>query len=66
MAWAQANVVLNSGMTVAEEIQGVIITASARLVSNPTQASSESESYPLLRFGKDGQPFRGRARTKGR
>lgn len=45
-------------LTVAEEIQGVIITASCRLVSNPTQANSESESYPLLRM-KNGQPVPG-------
>lgn len=37
------------GPAVAEDIQGVIITATARLVTNPQQSDSESESYPLLR-----------------
>src|SRR5437016_14506250 len=46
-------------MTVAEEIQGVIITASTRLVANPTQANSESESAPVLRIGPGGMPVDG-------
>jgi hypothetical protein len=39
---------------VAEDIQGVIITATARLVSNPAQAGSQSESGPILRSGIGG------------
>ena len=34
----------------AEDLQCVMITATARLVTNPAQSTSESESYPLLRF----------------
>lgn len=50
----------NAGeLTVAEPIQSVIVTASARLLANPTQASSESESYPLLKLAQSGQPADG-------
>jgi hypothetical protein len=39
---------------VAEDIQAVIITASARLMTNPQQSTSESESTPLLRLSVGG------------
>jgi hypothetical protein len=43
-------------LIIAEALQGVIITATARLVTNPAQSLSQSESVPLLRVGVGGQP----------
>lgn len=43
-------------LVIAEALQGVIITATARLVTNPAQSLSQSESVPLLRIGAGGQP----------
>src|SRR5688500_14874892 len=55
----------NGEMTIAEEIQGVIITAATRLVANPSQASSESESAPVLRIGASGAPIPGPGKDEG-
>lgn len=44
---------------IAEDLQGVIILAAARLTTNPQQSNSESESSPLLRFGVANQPVNG-------
>lgn len=68
-AWLMANFVRSYtrgngfiGDTVAEDLQGVIITATARLLTNPAQSSSESESSPLLRFyaGEGAMPAGGK------
>lgn len=50
---------------VAEDIQSVIITATARLVTNPAQSGSQSESYPLLRLGQGMQPINGPGEGQG-
>lgn len=40
----------------AEDLDAVILTSTARLVTNPSQVNSESQSQPVLRFYAQGGP----------